>query len=267
MHAQKEHRALIFPVEFSDLKFSIAAETIDSLAAELTDYFNHQFSDSVKFRFDTAPVWSSGSGYAQFGRNASYKRDALAYRLALTAYRSNYGSIDFSLYDNDHDGFINDIIFLTPGISEQAGGGEDQFWPAYTELEDKDIPSSLRFKLKGFALLSEFGADSTLTGIGLAAHEFGHILGLKDLYDSDGEDSGGVHAGLGQTSLMAHGLENDCYNTPPNMNAIERELLGCGFCEILDTAGAYTLEPIHLNGHYFKIPTYTEGRYYLPRMP
>ena len=263
LNAQKEHRALILPVEFSDLKFSTSAETADSLAAELSDYFNRQFLGEKIFVFDIAPKTTIGSSYSIYGRNTSYKRDALAYKMALTVYRSNYGAIDFSLYDNDKDGYVNDIIFLTPGVSELAGGGEDQFWPEYTEIEEKDIPFSLRYKLKGFAQVSEFGADSTVAGIGLIAHEFGHILGLPDMYDTDAEASEGLCPGLGTTSFMAHGLENHGGNTPPNFNAIEREMLGAGLCEVLDTVGSYTLEPIHVNGHYFKIPTYTENRYYL----
>lgn len=263
LHAQKAHRTLIFPVEFSDLKFSTPPETIDSIASELAAYYKHQFRDSLDFIFDIAPINSISGNYSIFGSNTSYKRDALAYKMALNVYRNNYGRIDYSVYDNDKDGFINDIIFITPGISEAAGGGENQFWPEYSELEDKDIPYSLRYKLKGFALVSEFAADSTVAGIGVIAHEFGHILGLKDMYDTDGESSGGLCPGLGNTSLMALGLNNDGGRTPPNLNAIEREILKIGRCEVLDNVGDYTLEPIHLSGRFFKIPTYTENRYYL----
>ena len=263
IHAQKEHRALIFPVEFSDIKFSISPETLDSLATELSAYYKSQFLGSREFIFDIAPVSRINGSYSIFGSNTSYKRDALAYKMALNVFKNHYGSIDYSLYDNDKDGFINDIIFITPGVSEAAGGGESQFWPEYNELEDKDIPYNLRYKLKGYALASEFSADSTAAGIGVFAHEFGHILGLKDMYDADGDGSGGFCPGLGRTSLMDIGANNDCGRTPPNLNAIERDILGCGQCEVLDSVGNYSLEPIQLNGHYLKIPSYTENRYYL----
>ena len=39
--------------------------------------------------------------------------------------------------------------------------------------------------------------------MGVYAHEFGHILGLPDLYDRD--DSDGSSAGLGEWCLMASG--------------------------------------------------------------
>ena len=262
-YAQKAHRAVIIPIDFTDIQISLSTETLDSLAQQLALYYNAQFPDSIRFSFDVLPPFKINGTSATFGANSSFSRDALAYRMALTAYRSLYDKIDFALYDNDADGYVNDIIFLTPGIPESYGGGEKQFWPQYIELEDKDIPISLRTKLKAFAIAGELKADGSPTGIGLLAHEFGHILGLKDMYDTDDDASGGVCPGLGSTSLMDIGLDNDGGDTPPNLNAIEREMLGIGICEILDSAGEFSLEPIHLRGHYFKLPSAADNRYFL----
>ncbi len=262
-YAQEEHRALIIPVKFNDLQISASAETLDSLSAELSKYFNAQFRDSISFVFDVSREVLVNGSYTTFGTNQSFRRDALAHKMALTIYKTLYDQTDFSIYDNDRDGYVNDIILFTPGISESAGGGENQFWPQYIELENKDIPYSLRIRLKGFAIAPEMNAAGETAGINIMAHEFGHILGLKDMYDTDDESSGGTCTGLGITSLMDIGLENDGGNTPPNLNAIEREILGNGRCELLDSAGLYTLEPIHLNGRYFKLPSQGESRYYL----
>lgn len=261
--AEETHRALIIPLEFTDIQLSIPAETIDSLGKELSRYYDSQFGGQKRFVFDVAPTYNVGGKYSVYGANTSYMRDALAYRMALAAYRALFTTIDFALYDNDADTFVNDIIFLTPGMPESSGGGEDQFWPQYTELEEKDIPYSLKYRLKGYAIVSEQNADGSTAGIGLMAHEFGHILGLKDLYDTDAEDSGGLCPGLGITSLMDYGMNNDSGNTPPYLNAIEREMLGNGICETIDSAGIYNLEPIHLNGRYFKLPSTAQKEYYL----
>ena len=262
-YAQKAHRAVIIPIDFTDIQISQSTESLDSLAQQLSAYFNAQFPDSVRFSFDVLPPFKINGTSSTFGANTSYSRDALAYRMALTVYRSLYDRIDFAVYDNDDDGYVNDIIFLTPGIPESYGGGDKQFWPQYIELEDKDIPFSLKTRLKAFAMAGELKADGTPTGIGLLAHEFGHVLGLKDMYDTDEEASGGIFPGLGRTSVMDNGLENDGGNTPPNLNAIEREMLGIGICEVLDSGGVFSLEPIHLRGQYFKLPSAVENRYFL----
>ena len=263
MRAQEEHRALIVPVKFNDLQISTPAETLDSLAGELSKYYNAQFRDSINFVFDVFREVPVNGSYTTFGTNQSFRRDALAHKMALTIYKTLYDQMDFSIYDNDRDGFVNDIILLTPGIPESAGGGEDQFWPQYIELESKDIPYSLRIRLLGFAIAPEMDASGKTAGISIMAHEFGHILGLKDLYDTDDDFSGGTCPGLGITSIMDHGLDNDSGNTPPNLNAIEREILGTGRCVVLDSGGEYVLEPIHRGGLYFKLPTQEENRYYL----
>ena len=261
--AQKAHKAIIIPIDFTDIQISLSAETLDSLALQLSAYFDAQYTDSVKFTFDVAPVFKLNGYSYTYGANTSYSRDALAYRMALTVYRALYDKMDFSLYDNDADGYVSDIIFLTPGIPESYGGGDKQFWPQYIELEDKDIPFTLKTKLKAFAISGELNSEGKPVGTGLLAHEFGHILGLKDMYDTDDDASGGVCQGLGKISIMDSGLNNDGGNTPPNFNAVDRDLLGIGKCELLDSGGVFVLEPIHLQGHYFKLPSSVENRYYL----
>ena len=261
--AQKAHRAVIIPLDFTDIQISLSAETLDSLALQLANYYDAQFLDSVKFTFDVTPPFKINGTSTTFGANSSYSRDARAYQMALTAYRGLYDKMDFSVYDNDGDGYVNDIIFLTPGTPESFGGGEKQFWPQYIELEDKDIPISLKTRLKAFAQAGELKADGTPVGIGLLAHEFGHVLGLKDMYDTDDDASGGICSGLGKTSLMDDGLNNNGGDTPPCLNAIEREMLGIGICNVLDSAGIFNLEPIHLRGQYFKLPSSVENNYYL----
>jgi len=62
---------------------------------------------------------------------------------------------------------------------------------------------------------------------------------------------------------MDRGLDNDGGNTPPNLNAIEREMLGVGNCELLDSSRVVSLEPIQLNGRYCKLPSSSDGQYWL----
>ena len=65
-----------------------------------------------------------------------------------------------------------------------------------------------------------------ISGIGTFVHEFGHVLGLMDHYDTDGMDSGGYSAGTGAYDVMCSGSYNNDGNTPPLMNAFELYSLG-----------------------------------------
>lgn len=78
--------------------------------------------------------------------------------------------------------------------------------------------------------------DSTrIMPIGTAAHEFGHALGLPDLYDTGGDTEG-----IGQWGLMGSGN----FTTPPSpsrMEAWSLNELGWVFVRPLTTPGTYNL--------------------------
>jgi hypothetical protein len=106
--------------------------------------------------------------------------------------------------------------------------------------------------------------ETRLSGIGTFCHEFSHTFGLPDLYDTDYEDQGGWAAGTwGSTSLMDSGNQNNLGNTPPNYNAIEREILGLSSPVVISADGKYSLSPINTYGEFYRIDTDVENEYYL----
>ena len=65
----------------------------------------------------------------------------------------------------------------------------------------------------------------SMDGIGTFTHEFGHVLGLKDMYDTDNTSNGkGIDPGA--YSLYASGSYNNDSRTPPCLMAFERMQLG-----------------------------------------
>jgi hypothetical protein len=61
------------------------------------------------------------------------------------------------------------------------------------------------------------------TGIGTFCHEFSHVLGLPDLYETTGY---GDHKTMGQWSILDYGPYNNDGNTPPTYSAYERFFMG-----------------------------------------
>ena len=88
-------------------------------------------------------------------------------------------------------------------------------------------------ELKGYT-----GTD--MCGIGTFCHEFGHILGLPDLYATNYS----THNTLGSWDLMDYGPYNNDGRTPPTMSAYERFYLGWLTPTILHEAGNYELVEI-----------------------
>ena len=62
---------------------------------------------------------------------------------------------------------------------------------------------------------------------------------------------------------MDGGNYNNNSATPPNFNCIEREMLGLSQAKKLEAGKSYTLEPIHMNGSFYRLDTETAGEYYL----
>src|SRR6185295_3095633 len=108
-----------------------------------------------------------------------------------------------------------------------------------------------------------------LISIGVFCHEFGHVLGLPDLYDLDGnpDDSEGV----GEWDLMASGVYNHLSghpagSSPAHMSAWSRIRLGwvTPTWVLQDSAGV-TIPPVESSGQVFRLWTNGEdlGEYFL----
>ena len=66
----------------------------------------------------------------------------------------------------------------------------------------------------------------------------------------------------GRTSIMDRGNMNNEGRTPPNLNAVERHILGLSAPDTL-YAGQYTLQPVNVSGRYMYSPADADGEYFL----
>lgn len=112
--------------------------------------------------------------------------------------------IDFSKYDNDGDGTVDAITII------HSGGGAESGKPGSIWSHKGSIASQNLYvdgkKMDSFVMCPEFVDVPGDATIGIFAHEWGHVLGLPDLYDYDGSSNG-----VGRWSLMASGSWNGRY--------------------------------------------------------
>ena len=232
---------VVLPVQFSDRPFEQSQQKM-KVSVELAEaYFNRQYAGETTFKFELAPVTTLSREVAWYGANQGDHRDVRLFEALREAMDKQQASLNLSLYDNDSDGYVDNIFLITAGPGEQDSGLENDIWPQMARLSDSG--GILQY---GDKKINRFTACPEAR-LGIFCHEFGHVLGLKDLYDTDGAFSGGLSPGLYGLSLMDEGCLRD---TPPDFTAIEFETLRIGRCD--------TLEQRH-----YDLPTLLKGRRYL----
>ena len=146
--------------------------------------------------------------------------------------------VDFTKYDADNDGEIDMVFFLVAGYaSSYSGNNSGYLWPHMSYLIDwwsgwPPQPYIYDGKRMGtYASSCEiYGWESqgaTMpNAIGTICHEFSHVLGLPDLYDTDYSSSGGESNHPGDWDVMAGGSYANFGRTPVGYSLWERVELG-----------------------------------------
>ncbi len=277
-------KALIIPVEFSDVKFSIPDPQVhfhnmlnasgysdNGATGSAADYFKANLPDR-DFIFDvTAPVTLSQS-YGYYGENDISTPSVITHDIRISEMVQEAcalvdNSVNFSQYDNDNDGYVDYIFLFFAGYNEAESGDESAIWPQSNNMSMSGIRHD-GVRLGLFACSSELsgsdlGMDAIPSGIGTFCHEFSHYLGLVDLYDTD-HGGGGISKCLwGSLSIMDAGNYNNYGRTPPYFCAIDREMAGSAEYMEIRTGTTASLEAVNLNGTIIRVPTATPGEYYL----
>ena len=113
---------------------------------------------------------------------------------------------DWALYDNDGDGYVDALNLLHQGAGAEQGD-HSNIWSHKWSL------GSLAVQYDGVTINSYTMNPEIQSGqivaIGVLSHEFGHALGLPDLYDTDYSSTG-----AGKLALMGSGSWGTSGNSP-----------------------------------------------------
>lgn len=277
-------RGLIILVEYNDRKFSRNdyADIVDDMAnmegytgydnsrygrftGSVRDYFHDNSGGMFNPQFDVVgPISVDRSQYYTNGTNNSA-------RLMLDVVAAADSLVDFSLYDRDGDQVVDMVYFIFAGAGSNYGGNDSRLiWPHASVIYD---PNTWEYVIKDDVYLGRYACSTELAGytqygthldgIGTICHEFGHVLGLPDLYDTDYEGGGGQSNHPADWSIMAGGPYLNDARTPAGYTLYERYSLG--FCEpqTIDAVGAYELQAIGDTNHGFVLDTPSENEWFL----
>ncbi|WP_172384415.1 immune inhibitor A domain-containing protein [Streptomyces sp. MNP-20] len=142
---------------------------------------------------------------------------------------------------NEPDGYIDHFQIVHAGEDESAGGGAEgpnalwaHRWYAYGDDAGKTGPGNNKAGGTQIGKSGIWVGDYTMQpengGLGVFAHEYGHDLGLPDLYDTTGPGAAGENS-VGFWSLMSAGswlgtAKNAIGDLPGDMTSWDKFQLG-----------------------------------------
>ncbi len=240
-----EQRTLVILVNYSNLEFSSATDGDNRKLYEdmmneegftfkngangsARDYYVATSAGKFLPHFDVyGPVQLSNTD-SYYGQNDYYGSDMNVGDLVVEACKGLDDEIDFSQYDNDGDGYVDNVYFFYPGKGENDGGGRNAIWPHAWYLEDgaqmQYVSKDKGTRINRYTISNEINGEGETCGIGTFVHEFGHVLGLADHYATD--YGAGQYVDPGDWDAMASASYADNGNTPPLFSGFERAELG-----------------------------------------
>jgi len=147
----------------------------------------------------------------------SYPRNAQ--KLAEDAVDAADPDVNFADYDYDEDGWVDGLIIFHAGLGAEETGDSNDIWShnwVMSHVVQKD-----GVNLHTYNMDPEIRSGGQLVDIGVIGHEYGHFLGLPDLYDTDYSSEG-----VGDWSMMASGSWNNSGKTPAHFDAWCKSKLG-----------------------------------------
>lgn len=188
----------------------------------LKKYYQDMSNSTLNLQFDIYGPYTATSNHNYYGQNDGNGDDLYPRELVADAIdKANTAGVDFSQYDNDGDGYVDSVIVIHQGAGEEAGSATD-IWSHQWSLSTPKYYDGVY--ISSYSIQPEYVFTAGDSTVGVFCHEFGHILGLPDLYDTSYETDG-----VGEWSLMAGGSWNGATgngDVPAPLLAWERKQLG-----------------------------------------
>lgn len=247
-------KGLIILVQYKDKKFKfghnqkmynrIANETgyANSLGfvGSVKDYFLAQSNGQFELDFDVVGPYTLNHEYAYYGAPSGNSHDVRPCDMVYDACRLADPDVNFTDYDWDGDGYVEQVYVLFAGLGQAAGGDENTIWPHESKLQYGNgsyVSKDNNVVVNTYACGPELTLQYTpvayrerVDGIGTLCHEFSHCLGYPDLYDTNY----GGNFGMGSFDLMDAGSYNGESFCPPNYSAYEKWFAGWITPTVLD---------------------------------
>ena len=246
----KTYRQPVVLVSCSDTDFSMADPAVyyNRLFNEkgfnegmgkgcVADYFREQSEGRVNLQFDIYGPFKSSVNAGH--HNGYFYGEPIV--VESTKKMCETEQADFSIYDWDGDGVVNQVIFIIAGFTGNINTGYT--WPNTGRLSTQ-LPGGAS---SDFASIScELWKAGTPCGIGTIVHEFCHCLGLPDIYPMTPANT---YSAVDEWDLMDGGNYTNHGWCPPNLTAMEKMYLGWKSpVELTESTSIQNMRPVSDGG-------------------
>ncbi len=250
-------RGLLILANFSDVSFKSTNDhdVMDSLInavdcqvnggyGSAAQYFKDQSAGQYQPVFDVYGPVTLSKKQSYYGQNDTQGSDKYATDAVIEACKladQQYDDLNFANYDWNNDGYVDFVYVIYAGKGEADGGAAYTIWPhnysvqtiiQYKGYGTYSVYSKADTKLDGkyldnYAMSQELnGSTGARTGNGVFCHEFGHVIGLPDFYDTQYGTNYNNRLTPNEWDIMDGGGYNGSCHCPPNYSAWEKYFMG-----------------------------------------
>ncbi len=212
-----QKKALVILVDFFDNSYLYNKESFDSLvygtsSKSMRNYYSE--NSYGKLIIDNASLVTNWQRATQnysyyvgdsFGIYNNYPNNTQG--LVYEACRLIDPFVNFAQFDEDSDNLVDNIFIVHAGPGAEETGNPRHIWSHKWQLSDNSMGCPGPYQTQDGVSVDHYSTEperfespSALITIGVFVHEFGHQLGLPDLYDIDYSSNG-----MGNFCLMAAG--------------------------------------------------------------
>ncbi len=185
-----EWNVLLILIHYPDQSTQVSSEAFEAMMNEPgymdIGSFRDFYLDQSYGRFGTTHTvtqwYTATHEHDYYGYNVGYWA---AQELIAEAVEAADAAVDFADFDNNGDGYVDGLMVVHSGHGAEEGD-ETNIWSHRWSIPAIQVDGVL---VSDYTMQPELQSQH-MARIGVYVHEFGHNLGLPDLYDTDYSSSG-----------------------------------------------------------------------------
>lgn len=207
LNAVNADHGVVILANFKDVKFKYTKEDYEKMLNEegysdysstgsARDYFIDSSYGKFSPTFEVYGPYDLSKNMSEYGGNDRSGSDRNPTGMVVEVCKlAEADGVDFSKYDTDNDGYVDNVYVFYAGEGEANGGSPSTIWPhrwvidpTYSFSGTKEDTKVSGVYLYDYACSNEICEENQhyigndLQGVGTFIHEYGHVLGLPDLY-------------------------------------------------------------------------------------